>query len=61
MEEIREAVRLMEQNKAEEAIHLLESYLPQASEEDKHTIAELYMQWGMLEEAKFVFRDLVQQ
>lgn len=61
MEEIHEAVLLMEQNKTEEAISVLESYLPSASEEERYTIAELYMQWGMLEEAKGILEGLVAQ
>ncbi|SDJ67574.1 tetratricopeptide repeat protein [Sediminibacillus albus] len=61
MEEIHEAIKLMEQNKTEEAINKLETYLPVANEEDRYTIGELYMQWGMLEEAKFIFQALSEQ
>ncbi|WP_138416985.1 tetratricopeptide repeat protein [Aquibacillus sediminis] len=60
MEQIHEAIKLMEANKSEQAMHLLESFLPQANEEEKFTIAELYMQWGMLEEAKFILMELSQ-
>ncbi|SDL66708.1 tetratricopeptide repeat protein [Sediminibacillus halophilus] len=61
MQEIHEAIKLMEQNKTEEAIDRLETYLPLANEEEKYTIGELYMQWGMLEEAKFIFQALSEQ
>lgn len=58
MEEIHEAIKLMEQDKTEEAIDALESHLPLATEEEKFTIAELYMQWGMLQEAKGILIEL---
>ncbi|MCT2537377.1 tetratricopeptide repeat protein [Aquibacillus koreensis] len=61
MEEIYEAITLMEQDKTEEAIGALEKFLPKASDEEKFTVAELYMQWGMLEEAKMVLLQLIQQ
>ncbi|WP_077299688.1 tetratricopeptide repeat protein [Virgibacillus pantothenticus] len=61
METIMEAVRLMEAQKTEEAIALLESYLPTANEEERYTIAELYLQWGYLHEAKAIFEELIQQ
>ncbi|WP_186577796.1 tetratricopeptide repeat protein [Aquibacillus kalidii] len=60
MEEIHDAIVLMEQNKSEEAMKKLANYLPNASEDEKFTIAELYMQWGMLEDAKFILLDLAQ-
>ncbi|MRH42410.1 tetratricopeptide repeat protein [Aquibacillus halophilus] len=61
MEEIHEAITLMEQNKTEDAIKKLEQFLPRADEEEKFTVAELYMQWGMLEEAKFILLELSEQ
>ncbi|MDL4840810.1 tetratricopeptide repeat protein [Aquibacillus rhizosphaerae] len=60
MEEIHEAIQLMEQDKAEEAIKALETFIPTAGEDEKFTIAELYMQWGMLEEAKSILIQLSQ-
>ncbi|MDC3413044.1 tetratricopeptide repeat protein [Terrihalobacillus insolitus] len=60
MEEIYEAIQFMEQDKTKEALRHLESFLPQANEEEKFTIAELYMKWGMLEEAKTIIEDLAQ-
>lgn len=61
MEEIHRAITLMEQYKTDEAIKVLEEFLPQANEDEKYTIAELYKQWGMLEEAKMILLGLVQQ
>ncbi|TGB04539.1 tetratricopeptide repeat protein [Halobacillus salinus] len=61
MEEIQKAVRLMDEHKTEEAIKTLTSYLPEADEEERFTIAELYIQWGMLEEAKLVLHELIQR
>ncbi|WP_407268691.1 tetratricopeptide repeat protein [Radiobacillus sp. PE A8.2] len=60
MQEIHEAIKLMENNQTEAAIDALEQFLPQADEEEKFTIAELYMQWGMLEEAKKIIANLIQ-
>ncbi|MDC3415369.1 tetratricopeptide repeat protein [Aquibacillus salsiterrae] len=60
MEEIHKAIQLMEQNKPEDAINLLQSFLPRANEEEKFTIAELYMRWGMLNEAKHILIDFLQ-
>ncbi|MFQ3542989.1 tetratricopeptide repeat protein [Halobacillus rhizosphaerae] len=61
MEEIQKAVRQMEDHKTEDAIHTLQQYLPEADEEERFTIAELYIQWGMLEEAKMVLHELIQR
>ncbi|MBN8234672.1 tetratricopeptide repeat protein [Halobacillus kuroshimensis] len=61
MEEIQKAIRQMEAHKTEDAIHTLTTYLPEADEEERFTIAELYMQWGMLEEAKMVLHELIQR
>ncbi|QDP40453.1 tetratricopeptide repeat protein [Radiobacillus deserti] len=61
MEEIHEAIVLMEQNQTKKAIEKLEAYLPSANEEERYTIAELYMQWGMLEEAKAIIIELSQR
>lgn len=48
---IMEAVNLMESKQSDKAIALLEDYLPKADDEDKFTIAELFVQWGFLAEA----------
>lgn len=61
MEEIQKAIRQMEAHKTEDAIKTLTQYLPEADEEERFTIAELYIQWGMLEEAKLVLQELIQR
>ncbi|MFD1038680.1 tetratricopeptide repeat protein [Virgibacillus byunsanensis] len=61
METIMEAVRLMESNESNKAIAMLEEYLPLADEEERYTIAELYLQWGYLEEASVILFELLQQ
>ncbi|WP_106497412.1 tetratricopeptide repeat protein [Lentibacillus sp. Marseille-P4043] len=61
METIMEAVRLMESKKSNEAIALLEDYLPMADEEERFTIAELFIQWGFLQEASTILQELMQQ
>ncbi|MFD1018479.1 tetratricopeptide repeat protein [Thalassobacillus hwangdonensis] len=61
MEEIQKAVHLMEANKTEEALETLHSYLPEADEEERFTIAELFIQWGILDEAKMILKELLQR
>lgn len=58
---IMEAVNLMESKQTEKAISVLENYLPEADDEEKFTIAELYVQWGYLKEASMVLHGLLQQ
>ncbi|MGP4107439.1 tetratricopeptide repeat protein [Virgibacillus sp. L01] len=58
---IMEAVNLMENKQSEKAISLLENYLPKADDEEKYTIAELYIQWGFLKEASNVLQELLQK
>ncbi|SES80448.1 Tetratricopeptide repeat-containing protein [Oceanobacillus limi] len=60
MDTIMRALGLMENNQNEEAIELLEQYIPTANEEEKYTIAELFIQWGLLNEAKEILQDLLQ-
>lgn len=61
LETIMEAVHLMESKKSDEAIALLEDYLPTADEEERFTIAELYIQWGFLQEGSRILEELQQQ
>ncbi|TMN20673.1 tetratricopeptide repeat protein [Lentibacillus cibarius] len=56
---IMEAVNLMETKQTEKAISLLEDYLPKADDEEKFTIAELYVQWGFLTDAADVLDELM--
>ncbi|WP_079530122.1 tetratricopeptide repeat protein [Halobacillus hunanensis] len=61
MEEIQKAIHQMEAKQTEKALHTLQTYLPEADEEERFTIAELYIQWGMLEEAKLILHELIQR
>lgn len=61
METIMEAVQLMENKQSEKALDLLERYLPTADEEQRYTIAELYIQWGLLQEASTILNELLEQ
>ncbi|MFD2760858.1 tetratricopeptide repeat protein [Lentibacillus juripiscarius] len=56
---IMEAVNLMESKQMEKAISLLEDFLPKADDEEKFTIAELYVQWGFLNEAADILDELM--
>ncbi|ALX47954.1 tetratricopeptide repeat protein [Lentibacillus amyloliquefaciens] len=58
---IMEAVNLMESKQSDKAIALLEDYLPKADDEDKFTIAELFVQWGFLAEATDILEELSQR
>ncbi|WP_067725483.1 tetratricopeptide repeat protein [Oceanobacillus damuensis] len=61
MDTIMEAVQLVENNQTEKAINLLDNYLTKANVDEKYTIAELYMQWGFLQEARLILEELLQQ
>ncbi|TFJ93819.1 tetratricopeptide repeat protein [Lentibacillus salicampi] len=58
---IMEAVHLMEAKQSDKAISMLEDYLPNADDEEKFTIAELYIQWGFLTEAIDILQELTQR
>ncbi|GAB4073583.1 tetratricopeptide repeat protein [Barrientosiimonas marina] len=58
---IMEAVHLMEAQQSDEAISMLEDYLPKADDEEKFTIAELFTQWGFLAEAADLLEELMQR
>lgn len=59
MEIIMEAVHLMEKKQTKEAMDLLERHLPTANEDEKFTIAELYIQWGIYHEASYILQELL--
>jgi len=48
---IMEAVQLFEKNEPDRAIALINKHLPQASDEDKVSIVNIYVEWGFLDEA----------
>lgn len=56
-----EAVHLMESKQTEKAISKLDNYLPMADDEERYTIAELYIQWGFIKEASMVLHELLQK
>ncbi|MFD1360554.1 tetratricopeptide repeat protein [Lentibacillus salinarum] len=58
---IMEAVHLMEAKQSNKAIALLEDYLPKADDEEKFTIAELFIRWGFLTEATDILEELMQR
>lgn len=61
MNPIEEAIHLLEHEQTEQALDLLQEYLGTADDNDKYTIAELYLQWGFLEESKTVLDDLMER
>lgn len=61
METIMKAVHFMENNQNEEALKLLEKYIPTADDDKKYTIAEFYLQWGYFSEALEILQELIQK
>ncbi|MGM8211612.1 tetratricopeptide repeat protein [Virgibacillus sp. W0430] len=61
MDTIKEAHQLMEDNKSEEALQLLQDHLKKANVEEQFAIAELYVQWGFLDEGIQVLYTLLAQ
>ncbi|MDY0396567.1 tetratricopeptide repeat protein [Virgibacillus halophilus] len=60
MDTIMQAVRLVENNQVEKALEKLENFLPLADEEEKYTIAQLYLQWGYLTESSEILHQLLE-
>lgn len=61
METIMKAVHFMENNQNEEALKLLEKYIPTADDDKKYTIAEFYLQWGFFKESLNILQELLQK
>ncbi|WP_337019425.1 tetratricopeptide repeat protein [Oceanobacillus massiliensis] len=59
MDTIMEAVQLVENDQIEKAISKLRNYLKKATDDEKYTIAELYLQWGFLQEAREILEELL--
>lgn len=59
MDTILRAVELVEDNKIEKGLRLLKGYVPKANDDEKFTIAELYLSWGFLDEAKVILENLL--
>lgn len=58
METIMQAIGLLESGQTDEAIRLLKSFTPLASDDEKLTVAQVYMQWGFLQEAVDLLQNL---
>lgn len=56
---INEALQLFENNQPDQAITLINEKYPEAKDGEKAAIAELYMQWGFLEEAIAILTELM--
>lgn len=61
MDTILRAIELVEENKIEKALKLLKDYLLKANDDEKFTIADLYMKWGFLNEAGAILTELLQR
>ncbi|MHA6251106.1 tetratricopeptide repeat protein [Oceanobacillus sp. CAU 1775] len=59
MDTILQAVQLVENNQIDEALRLLQEFSNGANDDEKYTIAELYLQWGFLDEAKEILKELI--
>lgn len=58
MEEIYRAVDLIENNKNEQALHILKNYVEKANDDELFTIADLYRELGLITEAKDILVSL---
>lgn len=61
MDTILEAIQLVENNQIEKALKLLKDFSKAANDDEKYTIAELYLKWGFLEEAAGILHDLMEK
>lgn len=59
MDTILEAIQLVENNQIEKALKLLKNFVKKANDDEKFTIAELYLKWGFLEEAAAILQELL--
>lgn len=61
MQGIEEAIQLMNAGQTDKAVKKLRVELASANEEEKYTIAEMFLQWGMADEAKEILLELKQR
>lgn len=61
MNNVEHAIQLMENNKISEALDHLEAILPSAKSEERFSIAEVYMQWGYVQEAEKILLQLQEE
>lgn len=59
MNELTKAMQLLENNDTENALSILKQSLDHATDDEKFTIADIYMQWGFYEEALSVLSPLI--
>ncbi|WP_027963369.1 tetratricopeptide repeat protein [Halalkalibacillus halophilus] len=59
METISEALTLKEQGKLSEAVQKLKDYVSEADEAEQFDIAQLLHEWGLLNDAKEVYEDIL--
>lgn len=58
---ITKAVTFFEDSQPDQAVDLLNNYMPRANDEEKAMIAELFFQWGFLEEASLILTNLIKK
>ncbi|PXW91732.1 Tfp pilus assembly protein PilF [Streptohalobacillus salinus] len=58
MEDVYQAIQMIEENKTEEALLLLDQIKPKANDDELFVISDLYVQLGFLKEAKAILMDL---
>ncbi|WP_377345702.1 tetratricopeptide repeat protein [Pontibacillus salicampi] len=61
MQGIEEAIQFMNEGKSDKAIDTLRTELSRANDEEKYTIAEMFLQWGMTDDAQEILQDLKQK
>lgn len=60
MDTILKAVRLVENDEIEKGLKILKTYVKKTkSDDEKYTVAELYLNWGFLEEAAEILKELI--
>ncbi|SHF56663.1 tetratricopeptide repeat protein [Ornithinibacillus halophilus] len=61
MDKISQAVNLMETDQTEKALQLLDEFLNTANDDEKFSIANLYLQWGLIQEASTIIMELLEK
>ncbi|NIK12300.1 tetratricopeptide repeat protein [Alkalibacillus almallahensis] len=59
METISEALELKNEGKISEAVQLLKNYIAEADDAERLDIAQLLQEWGLLNDAKEVYEDML--
>ncbi|MYL32755.1 tetratricopeptide repeat protein [Pontibacillus yanchengensis] len=61
MQGLEQAIQLMNSGKSDQAIERLRTELSRANDEEKFTIAEMFLQWGMTDDAEEILHELNQR